>query len=65
LRNIAVALGNLLANLVDNLTKDMPAGIKISQENTYEEVINILEEKKSHPSTIVREHVEWALQQRT
>ncbi len=65
LRNIAVALGNLLANLVDNLTKDMPAGIKISQENTYEEVINVLEEKKSHSSTIVREHVEWALQQRT
>ncbi len=56
LRNIAVALGNLLANLV---------GKKTSQEKIYEEVINVLEEKKSHPSTIVREHVEWALQQRT
>lgn len=64
LRNIAVALGNLLGNLVGNLTKDMPAGNKTSQENIYEEVINVLEEKKSHPSIIVREHVEWALLQR-
>ncbi len=64
LRNIAVALGNLLANLVGNLTKDMLVGNKKSQENIYEEVINVLEEKKSHPSIIVREHVEWALLQR-
>jgi epoxyqueuosine reductase len=64
LRNIAVALGNLLANLVGNLTKDMLVGNKKFQENIYEEVINVLEEKKSHPSIIVREHVEWALLQR-
>jgi len=56
LRNIAVALGNLLGNLM---------GKKTSQEKIYEEVINVLEEKKSHPSAIVREHVEWALQQST
>ena len=56
LRNIAVALGNLLGNLV---------GKKTSQKIIYEEVINVLEGKKYHPSTIVREHVEWALQQRT
>ena len=65
LRNIAVALGNLLGNLVCDLTKDMPVGNKTSRENTYTEIINVLEEKGSHPSIIVREHVEWALQQRT
>ena len=50
LKNIAVAMGNLLGNLADD-------------ENISQSIIRILEGKKSHPSEIVREHVEWALLQ--
>lgn len=64
LRNIAVALGNLLGDLMGNLKKDIPVGNEVAQETIYEDVINALEKRKSHPSKIVSEHVEWALLQR-
>ncbi len=47
LRNIAVALGNLLNK----------------SESNKQEIIRALNKKSTHPSEIVREHVEWALQQ--
>ena len=54
LRNIAIALGNLLCDLVENKAVD-----KI----TSRKIIRVLEEKRSHPSELVREHIEWALGQ--
>jgi len=54
LRNIAVALGNLMRNLVENKTID---------EETPRNITRVLEEKKSHASELVREHIEWALLQ--
>jgi epoxyqueuosine reductase len=54
LRNIAVALGNLLRNLVEKKTVD-----KLISRN----IIRILEDKRSYPSGLVREHIEWALLQ--
>lgn len=51
LRNIAVALGNSLRN--------MPAGAD------HAAVVHALEEKLDHPSALVREHVGWALAQRS
>ena len=54
LRNIAIALGNLLCELVENKAID-----KITSRN----IIRVLEEKRSHPSELVREHIEWALGQ--
>ncbi|MEE8233613.1 MAG: hypothetical protein V3R41_02925, partial [Gammaproteobacteria bacterium] len=59
LRNIAVALGNLLGNLAKSNT----VGNNSNQLIVHEEIIQTLEEKKSHPSAMVREHVEWALLQ--
>ena len=64
MRNIAVALGNLLGNFMGNMKKDIPVGNEVAQETIYEDVINALEKRKSHPSKIVSEHVEWALLQR-
>lgn len=55
LRNIAVALGNLMGHLM--------GGVMANQEINIDEIKHVLEEKKSYPSAIVREHVEWALQQ--
>jgi epoxyqueuosine reductase len=54
LRNIAVAMGNLMRNLVENKTID---------EETPRNITRVLEEKKSHASELVREHIEWALLQ--
>ncbi len=54
LRNIAVALGNLLRDLVEN-----KAANKLNPRN----IIRVLEDKQSHPSELVREHIEWALLQ--
>ena len=54
LRNIAIALGNLLSDLLASKSPD---------QDRHKEIIRVLEEKKSHPSEIVREHVEWALLQ--
>ncbi len=59
LRNIAVALGNLLSNLAES----KPVGNNSNQLISHKEIIQVLEEKKSHPSEMVREHVEWALHQ--
>ena len=55
LRNIAVALGNLIGNMAKGETIDA---------NKSQPIIDILEEKKSHSSEMVKEHIEWALQQR-
>ena len=54
LRNIAVALGNLIRNLVENKTVDKVA---------TQDITHVLEKKKSHASELVREHIEWALLQ--
>jgi len=54
LRNIAIALGNLLRDLVKDKAVD---------GETPRNITHVLEEKKSHPSALVREHVEWALLQ--
>jgi len=53
-RNIAVALGNLLRNLVEGKTVD-----KVTSRN----ITRVLEDKKLHTSELVREHIEWALLQ--
>jgi len=50
LRNIAVALGNIAVN----------SNIKNDANKT---IIKALMEKKTHPSEIVKEHVEWAIKQ--
>ena len=55
LRNIAVALGNLIRNLVENEAVD---------DETSRNITRALEDKRSHPSALVREHIEWALVQR-
>lgn len=49
LRNIAVALGNALAGQADHA----------------DAIIHALEEKRQHPSELVREHVNWALKQKS
>jgi len=54
LRNIAVALGNLLRDLLENETID-----KVFSQN----IIRVLENKRSHSSELVNEHIEWALLQ--
>ena len=54
LRNIAVALGNLLLDLLENETIDKV----LSQD-----IIRVLEDKRSHSSELVKEHIEWALLQ--
>ncbi|MCK5667595.1 MAG: tRNA epoxyqueuosine(34) reductase QueG [Gammaproteobacteria bacterium] len=54
LRNIAVALGNLIRNLVENEAVD---------DETSRNITRALEDKRSHPSALVREHIEWALVQ--
>lgn len=59
LRNIAVALGNLLGNLA----KSKPVSNNSNQLISHKKIIQVLEEKKSHSSEMVREHVEWALLQ--
>ncbi len=52
LRNIAIALGNLMRNLVKNKTVD---------KDTFHTITRVLEKKKSHTSKLVKEHIEWAL----
>ena len=52
LRNIAVALGNCLAQQND-----------VTMNNHKKNIIDALKEKLKHPSELVREHVNWALQQ--
>jgi len=37
--------------------------VALGNAQTSQETVEALEEKRSHPSPIVREHVEWALQQ--
>ena len=54
LRNIAVALGNLMRHLVENKAVD---------KDTSRKITRVLEEKKTHPSKLVREHIDWALRQ--
>jgi len=54
LRNIAVALGNLLRDLLENETID-----KVFSQD----IIRVLEDKRSHSSDLVKEHIEWALLQ--
>ncbi len=54
LRNIAVALGNLMRSLVENETVD---------KETPRNITRVLEEKRLHASELVREHIEWALLQ--
>lgn len=54
LKNLAVALGNLLSDQVDNRAAD-----KLNLKN----IILVLEDKKSHASELVKEHIEWALLQ--
>ena len=54
LRNIAVALGNLLRDLLKKETID-----KVFSQN----IIRVLENKKSHSSKLVKEHIEWTLLQ--
>lgn len=54
LRNIAVALGNLMRSLVENETVD---------KETPRNITRVLEEKRLHTSELVREHIEWALLQ--
>ena len=49
LRNIAVALGNALANT--------------AASNSANRMAAALEERSDHPSALVREHVAWALEQ--
>ncbi len=56
LRNVAVALGNVLGNAND-------AGKAVSVEMTAG-IIAALNERLEHPSALVREHVRWALAQR-
>ncbi len=55
LRNIAVALGNLLGGQSDSQINN--------QADNLAAIKQVLEDKKSYPSAIVREHIEWALQQ--
>ena len=54
LRNIAVALGNLLRDLLENETID---------KVFFQDIIRVLEDKRSHSSELVKEHIEWALLQ--
>ena len=54
LRNIAVAIGNLMRNLIENKTID---------KATSRNITRVLEKKKLHASELVREHIEWALLQ--
>jgi epoxyqueuosine reductase len=76
LRNIAVALGNALAGNVlagnaltgSALTGSAPLGNALGNsalaENTPpDNIIKALRARLQHPSVMVREHVEWALQQ--
>lgn len=51
LRNIAVALGNILSELQNNP----------EQETIRQKINQALHKRLSHPNTIVREHVEWAI----
>ncbi len=46
LRNIAVALGN----------------VDLQQSDDPQAVIDALEQRQKHPSALVREHVEWAIE---
>ena len=56
LRNIAVALGNALNN-VHNNKQDHRANMDQAS------LIHALQSRNDHPSPLVREHVQWALQQ--
>ena len=53
LRNIAVALGNALANVQ----------AKVAGNESAIRLIAALQERNNHPSALVREHVLWALAQ--
>ncbi len=54
LRNIAVAIGNFMRNLIENKTID---------KATSRNITRVLEKKKLYASELVREHIEWALLQ--
>ena len=54
LRNIAVALGNVQGNVQPN---------EKCKEEDKTQTINALKSRRDHPSELVREHVNWALEQ--
>lgn len=54
LRNLAVAMGNALREL-----NQQP---QPQRNNTYTQIVNSLRNRLSHPSALVRSHVEWALE---
>ena len=58
LRNVAVALGNALRHALQH--GDTDAGtVSVSLRDV--EIINALQQRATHPSALVREHVAWAL----
>ena len=58
LRNVAVALGNALRHALRH--GDTDAGtVSVSLRDV--EIINALQQRATHPSALVREHVAWAL----
>ena len=58
LRNVAVALGNALRHALRH--GDSDAGtVSVSLRDV--EIINALQQRATHPSALVREHVAWAL----
>lgn len=54
LRNIAVAMGNLIGDLVEKKTADTVI---------VKNIISVLEEKKASASSLVKKHIKWALLQ--
>lgn len=71
LRNIAVALGNALAKIKNNITvkyqpppvtKKHPENRPDKQHNSGH-LLAALSTRIDHPSSIVREHVQWAIEQ--
>lgn len=58
LRNIAVSLGNLLEQQDQTSKTD---GLAMQKTLAVEQAIQVLQQRLTHPSAMVREHILWAL----